>query len=860
MRLRQFLLCSAIWSLVAGSVFAQLFTAPREKPWRAVDPASVVSADVTFSGQASPGEFFVFQIGVKPTSATGPLSVRFSPLHCQTSTIAAESLCCLSLEGIDNSGCPLAKKIEVPADKVQILWCGIEVPKDASGKYEGEVEIFGSETLLGTVHVALEVQGPAVDDHGDGVAKNLSRLRWLNSTVGSEPTVTRPFIPVETADRTIRVLGRELVLGENGLPTQIISFFNDSNTQIVAEGKSVLAAPFMFLVQTEAGPLNWADQFEKLEHDDLKASWTARRDSPEATAEIAGRLDYTGSGQLTITLRAKQDLSLEDIRLEVPQREAAARYFMGLNHRGGLRPAGPIQWTWDVSKLQDCYWMGDVNAGLMLRFKGANHVRPLVNVYYHFLPLNLPESWGNEGRGGVRIETPVEGVVQVQAYSGPRTLKAGQTLTFIAELYLTPFRPLDTEKQWSVRFFHPHPNNQQDFMRDALAKMDPSSGGANVLNIHQAQFAAPYINYPYADDSFPELAYLIKQGHEKGVKVRVYYTNREVTQNMCELFALHSMNGEIIFPGPGKESRSVLHPNGPHPWLIENLGTHFVPAWVDHIRRPGAEWDLSVVTRPDSRWNNFYLQGLKWMVDKADLDGIYVDDTALDARSLQRARRVLDTKPGCLIDFHTWNHFNEHAGYANNMTLYMELLPYFDRLWVGEGFSSNDTTWDFFLVEMSGIPFGVMSEMLDGANQWRGLVLGETSRLDWSGDPRTIWKAWDAFGIQGTEFIPFFASNCPVQTGRDDILATVYRGKGHSLVAIASWADQTCEVIPKVDWNALGLDPKKAVLHAPPIDGFQSECTKKPGEAFPIGPKTGWFLVLREEDTPGESNQTETHR
>ena len=78
---------------------------------------------------------------------------------------------------------------------------------------------------------------------------------------------------------------------------------------------------------------------------------------------------------------------------------------MGLNRRGGRRPAEPIAWTWDVSKRQDCFWMGDVNAGLMLRFKGANYVRPLVNIYYKFLPLNLPESWGNEGRGGVQIAT-----------------------------------------------------------------------------------------------------------------------------------------------------------------------------------------------------------------------------------------------------------------------------------------------------------------------------------------------------------------------------------------------------------------------------------------------------------------------
>ena len=34
----------------------------------------------------------------------------------------------------------------------------------------------------------------------------------------------------------------------------------------------------------------------------------------------------------------------------------------------------------------------------------------------------------------------------------------------------------------------------------------------------------------------------------------------------------------------------------------------------------------------------------------------------------RRARRILGTRLGRLIDLHTWNHFNGHAGSANNLT------------------------------------------------------------------------------------------------------------------------------------------------------------------------------------------------
>jgi len=381
---------------------------------------------------------------------------------------------------------------------------------------------------------------------------------------------------------------------------------------------------------------------------------------------------------------------------------------------------------------------------------------------------------------------------------------------------------------------------------DQAVEMADSRHGPNVLNVHQANYYSPYINYPYSDDSFPAFCDLVKRAHAKDTKVRVYYTTREITQNMPELFPLHSFNGEIILPGPGKNARTLIHPKGPHPWLSENLREDFIPAWEDHVGGKYAELDLSVITTPDSRWNNFYLEGLKWLVDKSDFDGVYIDDTALDARSLRRARRILDSRPGRYMDLHTWNHFNEYAGFANNLTIYMELLPYFDRLWLGEGFNASAVSPDFWLVEMSGLPFGVMSEMLEGANPWRGMVFGETARLGWSGDPRGLWKVWDQFGIQGTEMLPFFLNDCPVKTDQPNVLATVYRKKGRAFIAIASWADQNTQVKLNIDWKRLGLARDRATLYAPAIAEMQAEKRWQPDETIPIAPQRGWFLVLDE--------------
>lgn len=833
----------------AGAV-AQVFTETRENPirpafgmqeaWR----AQAGKKHPSFAGQAKPGEFYVFQIGVQALEAIGPLGISFGDLKSDGGSIPASALRCLSLGGTNQDGRALAKTIMVPAGKLQALWLGVDVPLSAHGGYLGTAELKLTSSITLPVSIRLSAAGEPVMDHGDSVAKNLSRLRWLDSTVGSEPTVTAPFTPVQASNRTIKILGRELQLGEDGLPAQIVSHFSPANTRIEKTGRDVLASPMKFAVETKAGPAQWQNKFVSLERSDLEATWRATSRAEGLRLETSGRLDFTGSGQVTVRLTAESDVELADARLEAVFREDAAKYFMGLNKEGGRRPA-EMDWKWDVTRRQDCFWLGDVNTGLMLRFKDAEYQRPLVNIYYSFHPLLLPKSWGNAGKGGVKVEAASAASVPVKAYSGARLLKKGESLNYVFELYLTPFRPLDTEKQWAVRFQHPTASHLPDVLDQAVANSDAKLG-PNVINVHQATYYSPYINYPYSDDSFPAFCDLVKRAHARGTKVRVYYTTREITQNMPELFPLHSMNGEIIFTGPGKDARTLIHPDGPDPWLVANLGDNFIPAWVNRIGGKYAEKDLSVITTPDSRWNNFYLEGLKWLVDKSDLDGIYVDDTALDARSLQRARRILDTRAGRYIDLHSWNHFNGYAGYTNNLTIYMELLPYLDRLWLGEGFNASGVSPDFWLVEMSGLPFGLMSEMLDGANPWKGMLFGETARYGWSGDPRGMWKVWNEFGIQGTEFLPFFLTNCPVKTDNPEVLASVYRKPRRTFIALGSWAGTNVAVKLNLDWKALGLDAKRASIYAPAIAGMQAENIWKPDSEIPVVPGRGWFLVLDE--------------
>ena len=798
----------------------------------------------TFRGTAQPGEFYVFQLAVfSPGRRLEDLSLSFPDLAGKTA-VRADRFRCFNLGGVDSAGRVFRKKVDVGKGRVQPLWVGLEIPRQARGVYRGTIRAQAGGTPPVEVRLSLKVSGTALADHGDGDAWRLSRLRWLDSTIGfGDDSVTAPFVPLRRKGLVISLLGRELALASNGLPAGVESFFNPGNTRIGKRGRPVLADPLKLVVETGNGVVEFGRggvRFTRAQKGAVE--WVADNDSADLGLAVKGLVEFDGYVRFSCLLKAKRRVELKDVRLETDFERDCAPYFMGLGQRGGYRP-GSLDWKWNKEHNQDGFWIGDVNAGMKVRFRGANYRTPLINCYYHFHEINVPESWGNDGKGGIRMSGSGAGKVRLAAYSGARSVAAGEELAFDFDLYLTPFKTLDTRGQWQYRYFHPGGGMEDEDLRH-LSRVRRK--GANVVNIHHAKEQNPTINYPYFDPSFPLLKKCVRDAHRQGIKVKIYYTTREITNNLPELWAFHSLDGEVIFPGPGREAKPLTNRQGPHPWLVEHLRERFIPAWSEVLGgRYGGRLDLAVITTPDSRLDNFYLEGLAYMVKNAGIDGLYVDDTALGRKAFQRARRILDKDdPDSQIDMHSWSHFNEPAGFTPSAYQYLGTFPYYNRIWFGEGFSC-DAAPDFWLVEMSGIPFGLMGEMLEGGgNPWRGMVYGMTGRLPWSGDPRPLWRAWDDFGMAGAEMIGYWADDRPVRTGRDDILATVYRKKHKALLALASWSEKEEKVRLEIDWRRLGMAPSRARLHAPAIEGFQPQRSFAPDEEIPVEAGKGWLLVL----------------
>ncbi len=769
------------------------------------------------------GENFSFQLGVYALQNLDDVKVTFSDLKTATGKkIPASALFCINTGGTAYDGSPLTKTVSVTPNTIQALWCGIDVPASATAAvYTGKATISNGKTSK-EIQLSLKVSPALAKNGGVDEPWKMTRLGWLNSTMAQKNTVIAPYKPLVVKNNTVELLGRKVEVNTDGFPKQIQTFFTPEMTEYADAPNNLLTEAIHFHFLNAAGKniklKSQGLQFTKQEPGTVQ--WTATSANDSLQMEVTASMEFDGFIAYTVKVKALQDVSFKDITMHIPFKRDVAKYMMGLGQKGGYRPEN-FEWKWDVThKNQDGAWIGNVNAGLQYSLRDEKYVRPLNTNFYLQKPLILPSSWGNGDKGGINVKDDGKAVL-ANNYSGERKLNKGDVLYYNFNLLVTPFHTINTDFQWATRFYHAY--KPIDTIKQA---------GATVINIHHATAINPNINYPFI--AWKAMKAYDDSAHAAGLKVKIYNTIRELSNHAYETFALRSLGHEIYSPGKG----------GGFSWLQEHVGDDYIAAWfVPEIK------DAAIINSGMNRWHNYYVEGMNWLTQNVGIDGIYLDDVAFDRVTMKRVKRVLtkDGHPG-IIDLHSANQYNKSDGFNNSANLYMEHFPYLNRLWFGEYFDYEKNSPDFFLTEVSGIPFGLMGEMLQGGgNKWRGMVYGMTNRMPWSdgADPRPIWKVWDDFGIKGTKMIGYWVDDNPVKTDHDKVLATIYKKDGAVLVSIASWEDTDTEIQLKIDWKKLGIDPSKATITAPEIRTFQPAKTFGLNDKIPVEKAKGWLLIIK---------------
>lgn len=763
----------------------------------------------SFSGVAARNEYYVWQIGAWAARAElKHVKLSFSDLVSGTSRIAKKEITCFNQEGINWDGKPITFDVNVPQGKLQALWCGVQIPKDAPvGTYQGKV-VFSAENVdEQTVPISIKVTEKLLADQGDGDLWRHARLRWLNSRIGDDNHPVAPFRAMDVKGRTITATDKMVQLAPNGLPASI-----------EINGKEVLAHPIRFTVVFDKGgsaPFTAQNAVLKRTDDGL-VSWTSSCSRDGIHFKLKACMEYDGYLHYDLSVKANKERVIRDIRLETDYTPYASAYFTGIGYRDYHGGACPEYYKWYWKGHWDSYWMGNALAGLHTEYRGGAYHGPLINDYKP----QPPRAWANCGKGAIELFSRKGQGAKVVASTGMDTLTTTPR-NYEFALMITPVRPVNSAKHFSERYCH-----------GGVPKLE-NNGDAkpNIFNIHHASPLNPVINYPFIVRK--PLTDTIDKVHQSGGKVKLYYTIRELSNHAVEIYALKSLNHEIYAAGPGYFN----------PWHCEHLVDDYQGAWFTEM--PGGV-DAALKLSGLSRWVNYYLEGLRWMFENYKLDGIYMDDVSFDRPIMKRIRKIImQYRPDARIDLHSNAWYS--SGPANQ---YAGFFAYVDRLWFGEGFGYNAMQPDEWFVCFSGIPFGLMSDMLqDGGNRFLGMVYGATARYSKKTvpcSPIPVWNLWKSFGITDAKMVGYWDEACPVQTSEPDVKATAYVKPDRVLIAVGNFSRKEKTVRLTFDWKALGMDSSKAVLTAPAVQNFQAASSFGVDENISIKPKQGWLLILSE--------------
>ncbi|MBQ7922811.1 MAG: hypothetical protein IJ325_09600 [Clostridia bacterium] len=799
-------------------------------------------------------EHYVFQTAVYAGEDLQDIRVDF--YDAAGNKLTVDKCVCFNLYGKNAEGIPFDIHRDIKAGAILPLWCGVpmEAWNDLADNILKITAVVSAANVDYTVktEITLHVENTTLPRNGDNDLWRLARLFWLNSDLGVSEDVLKPYQPIENGDdNSMGLLGKKIYINKLGLPEQIVSYYNDE-CLITETARNVMKGGFNLEITKTGDVVN--ENKESAPVRTIKGTNTTviNASATKNDIRISSDIKYEADGHVDckIYLEAEEDGEY-DFNLQMFMDAKMAEYMMGMCYEGGTVPAW---WEYDWKNpvmVGELVWLGSVRGGIQLK------LMPEEESWNYFGCTHYPAPfWSNNGKGKLVVKSLKDsGQVLVEGKTGKMTMKAGQKETMHFHLILTPFHPIDYKYHWTERV--------GTGGKGGISTQDWAvERGATMVYLHHGLKHNMNINYPFLDSA--ALKEQVDEAHKRGLLYKIYYTVRELSNFTPEIWALRAMGDEILnldtttavvadffVPEEEKVIRDGMCFNPTWwrggLWLVEHMHECYVGQW--HQPLADGNMDCAVLMQGNSRWHNFYVEGMKWLIEEVGVDGLYLDGIGYDRRIMKRIRRVMeDSGKRCDIDIHNGN---EHQvlsyGYVASANRYLEHYAYADSLWLGEGYAYEDVSYNYQLLETSGIVFGVMSEMLQGGgNPYRGMVFGETARLGNSWPVvYEILKLQREFDMTDTRMLGFWNPECPVTVENDMVRATAFvKEDGSTMIAAASWYPNKRGFLMHVNKEQLGIEGDYE-YYAPAIEGFQEEKVFASGDLIPFEKNKGWIFLLR---------------
>lgn len=752
-------------------------------------PVSWITRDpgAKFVINADRNEYRVFQLGIMACGkGLDDIKVDFGSLKGSGGSIESKLFQCLTLTS--NIKSIYIKKpsgpYPVPKSEIRTLWIGLNLPENVKpGKYTGEITLIPSNAPKSIVPVTINISEKIAVDKGDNDLWRLSRLRWLESDIGLSNEVFPPFKPLvfDSKTRTVTTWGHKLILNSFGLPEKI----NFGDNEILSEpvnlsigGQDVWSNPELKF--TESSP--------------ARISWTGKTSYGDAVMTVKGSIEFDGCIDISLKVNSPGSASLKDMQLSLGWVKENAVLAAGMGYRGKRDRDG----FWhSAPRAARCFdpslWMGSMKAGLGW-------------ITWDTTP------WEDSSRMDAATVKEKPGSVKLELNLGAHTVTTEKPWQMEFALRPTPVKPVDL-RHWQFRYLHrgggfspAKDDTPQSYLADNCKRLDELVQlGVKRLNLHD--WWGPAFNYPQQWEGPDNLSRLTAEAHKRGIRVKVYNSGRELSNLAPEFWGLVYIGTEYKFIDKINPEQKGIFQDAWH----ENHLPDGLPQGWPRVHAPGNEHAVPVSNA--TRNGNFYLESIRYMTENFGTDGAYwdgADGPTLGHREMAKRLWTIfrKTNPEAAIDAHHGTTLLESP-----MTSCMLCLPFIDSVWHGEGFAYDKFDPWAWLVEISGLPFGIPSEMLSGEQYIdRGMLFGIWPRMGWGAGTekqQKLWACFDKFGIDKSEMLGFWEKNNGVTIDRPDVYITTYKHPVNGvLIAIASWHPPLQNWVGDAIDVSLGLDRK----------------------------------------------------
>lgn len=266
------------------------------------------------------------------------------------------------------------------------------------------------------------------------------------------------------------------------------------------------------------------------------------------------------------------------------------------------------------------------------------------------------------------------------------------------------------------------------------------------------------------------------------------------------------------------------------------------------------ETDAAIETQGLSRWHNYYVEGLNWLMRNTGLDGLYLDGIGYDREIMKRVAKVMiRNNPAARINYHSGDNWSPPWD-ADRLVSPANATEFFSQPYVERE----------QYVQFVGNSRGTISDCRGlGEPGWNGnwQYQASTGAGYWEGEVSITWAELGiaspgpghvlGFNVCRDQQVPAQALSCwsPVSGpfhDRSQFGRLALAAAGTPPDATPTAAPQPVQARLIVDWPALGLDPAQVKLTAPPIAWFQEAREFKVAEPIPVEPGKGWLLLARQ--------------